>query len=174
VPLAELGKLKVQLAERSEPDVWSRLARWLFAEAATRTLSPLSEITVDEYVQSRATENTVDSLEEALKMAPTNALVLARLARAVLAPNPRQNPRQPAEADWYSRRALELAPQAAESWWARAQALDRAGNLSRALEAIKAGLELHPQHPDLWHEQGLLLEQANRADEAYQSFTRAI
>jgi hypothetical protein len=54
----------------------------------------------------------LDGLCLAVRLAPTNALVQARLARATLADT--NNPCHLPEADFLSRRAMELAPQSDE------------------------------------------------------------
>src|SRR6185369_11477120 len=85
VPVAELLALKRQLSQNPETNVWTRWAKWFFADPVDRTISPFSDVTVEEYIQHRIDENTLESLQEAVKAAPTNGLVLARLTRALLA-----------------------------------------------------------------------------------------
>ena len=110
VPVAGLLALKTQLPNSSALDVWTRWAKWLFAEPAGRTISPFSSITLADYVQHRIEENTLESLQEAVRLSPTNALALAKLARLVLSQPSAENPRRIGEADFLSRRAVELAP----------------------------------------------------------------
>jgi len=110
VPLAEVLKIKRQLAESSAGDLCTRVAKWFFAERTSRTISPFSLITHAEYVQRRIEENSLASLREAVRLSPTNALASARLAVRLLEQDPKENPRQVGEADFYSRRAVELAP----------------------------------------------------------------
>jgi hypothetical protein len=57
-------------------------------------------------------------------MAPTNGLALARLAQQVLAQNEKDNPRRVGEADFFSRRGVELAPQDAEVQETRLETVD--------------------------------------------------
>ena len=59
-------------------------------------------------------ENTLDSLQEAVRLAPTNGLAFARLAKQVLGQSEKDNPRRVGEADFFSRYAVKLAPQDAE------------------------------------------------------------
>ena len=114
VPFAELQALKRQLAESSSSDSWTRWAKWLLADRATRTISPFSEITVPDYVKRRVEENTLESLQEAVLLSPTNGLAFAQLARKVLEQDAKDNPRRVGEADFFSRRAVELSPKDAE------------------------------------------------------------
>ncbi len=91
-------------------DFYTRWAKWFFADRSTRTISPNSPVTLPDYVQRRIDENTFESLDDAVRLDPTNGLALARLALQVLKQDPARNPRQAGEADWLSRRALALAP----------------------------------------------------------------
>lgn len=116
VPVEELYRLRQQLATNTNQTYYGRWARWFFAEGATRTLSPLSEVTVPEYVQRRVAENTLQSLEEATCLSPANALAFARRAQAldwslhhhVFHFRPPAD--APSNADWFSRYATNLAP----------------------------------------------------------------
>jgi WD40 repeat protein len=110
VDFDEFLRVKEQVLKSTNADYYTRWARWFLADRSTRTISPSSSITVPEYVQRLMEENTLESLREAVRLAPDNAVVLARLARHVLSQNSNQNPRQEAEADALSRRALALAP----------------------------------------------------------------
>jgi hypothetical protein len=92
-------------------DEYLHWAKWFFADRRTRTISPNSPVTMLDYVQSRIKENTTSSLQEALRLSPTNAPAAARLALKILEQGPMRNPRRAGEADWLSRYALELAPE---------------------------------------------------------------
>ena len=67
-------------------------------------------VTVSEYVQHAIGENTVKSLREAMRLAPNNALTLARLAKQVMREQSRQNSDYLEEADFLIKRAVALAP----------------------------------------------------------------
>ena len=67
-----------------------------------------------EYIRRRIQENTLESLQEASRLSPTNGLALARLARKVLEQDAKDNPRRVGEADFFSRRAVALSPNDAE------------------------------------------------------------
>jgi hypothetical protein len=111
VAVSELGKWKEELKQnRDSAGYYTRWARWFFADRATRTLSPASLVTVPQYIQQRIKENTLDSLREAVRLLPTNALAVARLAAKTLAESPDPNSREAAEAAWLTQRAVALAP----------------------------------------------------------------
>jgi hypothetical protein len=110
VPFEKFFELKRKLTGSSETNYCSRWARWFLAERPTRTISPDSPIRVPEYVSHRIAEDTLASVSEAVSLSPTNGLALARLARKVLAQAEDINPRRTDEADFYSRRAVQFAP----------------------------------------------------------------
>ena len=70
----ELGKLA------GDDDV-SRFARWVVANPATRTISPLSLVTIPAFVEQKLEENTLSSLDEAYDAAPGDPIILASLAK---------------------------------------------------------------------------------------------
>jgi len=131
VPLAEVLRIKRELMQSSAGDVCTRVAKWFFAERASRTISPYSATTFAEYVRGCIDENTLASLQEAVRLSPTNALATARLAKLVLAQDAKENPRQVGEADFYSRRAVELAPNEAEVLRIRSEVAERISRLGR-------------------------------------------
>ena len=102
--------LKQQLTGNSGLDQYSRWAKWFFANRDLRAISPASVVTVSEYVQHAIGENTIKSLREAMRLAPNNALTLARLAKQLLREKSRQNSYHLEEADFLIKRAVALAP----------------------------------------------------------------
>jgi WD40 repeat protein len=68
-------------AEMTGDDAWTLLLRWLFTRPDQRTISPLSKLTVGEFVSRRLAEGTEESLREALRADPFNAEVRGRLGR---------------------------------------------------------------------------------------------
>jgi hypothetical protein len=114
VPWADRLKTLSQLAGVPATDDCTSWLEWFLADRSTRLISPMSSLTVPAYVQRRIDENTLASLQEAVRLAPTNGLAFARLARQVLAQSETDNPRRVGEADFFSRHAVKLAPQDAE------------------------------------------------------------
>jgi len=114
VPREEFLRLKEQLIMAPATNFYTRWAKWFCANRATRTISPLSRITVPEYLQRRINEDTLESLREAISLSPTNAVALARLARRVLNEEVSKNPRREVEAGFLLRRAMKLSPDSPE------------------------------------------------------------
>ncbi len=81
---------------------------------AYHPLSPNCPVTVPDFVEDLIRESTLESLNEAVRLAPTNGLAFARLAKQVLAQSDQDNPRRVGEADFFSRYALKWSPNDAE------------------------------------------------------------
>jgi len=90
-------------------DSLTRWMKWQLSDPLDRTLSPDSPIRTTDYVCRLVEENTLDSLDKAVSLSPTNALAYARLALAVLNAAPASRPGDH-EAAFLSRYAQSLAP----------------------------------------------------------------
>ena len=129
--VANLRRLEGQVQQSPATHHYTRWARWFLADRSTRTLSPLSQITVPDYVQGRIKENTRESLREGLRLAPTNGLALARLAKLSLAKKDLADASRLGEADFLSRRALNFSPNDPEVQRIRAEIADRLADLKK-------------------------------------------
>jgi WD40 repeat protein len=125
----EFLKLQKQLTHNAGTNDYAEWAKWFCADRSTRTISPLSRISVPEYVQRRIGEETLESLREAVSLSPANGLAFARLARQVLTQNEQANPCRTGEADFFSRRAAELSPNDPEVQHVRAEILRQVNNI---------------------------------------------
>ena len=123
VPVGEFLALKDRLLRSADTDPWTQWAKWFLSDVSHRTCSWDSELTVQSYVDSLLARDRLDDLRHALPFAPTNGLLLARLARRTLEET--NNPCRQAEADFLSRRALEFAPHSAEVAHLRAEISSR-------------------------------------------------
>jgi WD40 repeat protein len=110
VSVEDLYRLRQTLSANTASDYYGRWARWFFADSATRTISPSSDVTVPEYVKRRIEENTRESLHEATLLSSTNALAFARLAQQILATDQTVEDEALKDAEWFSRYATTLAP----------------------------------------------------------------
>jgi WD40 repeat protein/serine/threonine protein kinase/Tfp pilus assembly protein PilF len=174
VPLAALLTLKRQIGHDRASDPYLAWAKWFMDDRAARPISPLSPVTGPEFVHRRIEEGTAGSLQQAVRLSPTNVLALARLSRQLLALDIRKRPHLLRQADLLSRRALALASSDPEAWWTRAEFFRRAGKLPEAWEAIQHARARPPLEADFWHTLGRLLERSNRLDEAHQAFSKAV
>ena len=74
-------RLGEELRHLTGDDDLTRFGRWYVADPATRTISPLSTITVPEFVQEDLKENSAASVEEAYEIDSGNPVILVSLAR---------------------------------------------------------------------------------------------
>lgn len=74
-------QMKDMLCHLAGDDDLARFGRWFVADPSTRTISPLSAITVPEFVSRCVKENASDSVEQAYRMNPGQPLVVASLAK---------------------------------------------------------------------------------------------
>jgi WD40 repeat protein/tetratricopeptide (TPR) repeat protein len=174
VPVEALFQLRQRIVQDSAAGTLGSWARWLFAPTATRTLSPSSALTVPEYVQRKSGGGNVADQHQIVMLQPTNAIALARLAATLWAQKPEENPRRTNESAWLMRRALELAPDHAYVWQARANLALQRGNLAEALSCCDAALERESVDASLWEFKGTLLLQTNRVEEACQAYQHAL
>lgn len=87
VPIEDLVLLKQRIISSTAADDYTHWAKWFFADRSQRTISAFSEITIPEYLEQLLKENTQRSLEEAVRLAPTNGLAYSRLASRALEPD---------------------------------------------------------------------------------------
>ncbi len=174
VPFEELVTLQEQVRRDASDDACSRWVNWFLNEDLDRAMSPSSSLTIEGYVQQRIAQNTVDSLQDAMRLSPNNGLALARLARLLLKQATNDSPGTPALAEGYSRVAVALAPGEAEAWWARAEVFEQAGDLPQALAAMRRGGELAPKNPPFWSALGRLLERGKEIEEALMAYSTAV
>ena len=87
VPADALLDIRHRLAARAQTNAYARWATWFLADPQTRTISPSARMTVAEYVEQKIAANTVDSLQEAVRLSPTNARARTQLATLSSKPN---------------------------------------------------------------------------------------
>jgi tetratricopeptide (TPR) repeat protein len=59
------------------------------------------------------------------------------------------------------------------AWYQLAIAASKQGQFDRALFSLDCGLELEPDHPELWNEKGYVLGRLKRHQEAFDCYVRA-
>jgi hypothetical protein len=93
-----------------------RVIKWSVSDRRSRTISPLPQVTVSEWLENRINEGTVQGLRAAMQVDPANARVTAHLGRRLADQALKQGAdadearRAGGEADFLTRRALKLAP----------------------------------------------------------------
>jgi hypothetical protein len=101
----------------SELTPLQQLLKWSVSDPRNRTISPCSQLTVAEWIENTINEGTIDGLRAAIQVDPTNARLAAHFGRAMAEYAPEEegtNPgvarRAQGEADFQTRRAVELDP----------------------------------------------------------------
>jgi hypothetical protein len=104
----------------SEITPLQRFLKWSVSDRRSRTISPLSQETVSEWLENRIKEGTVEGLRAALKVDPANARITAYLGRRLgdwaleQGRDPDEARRARGEADFLTSRAQKLAPDSEE------------------------------------------------------------
>jgi hypothetical protein len=97
-----------------------RFLKWSVSDRRNRTISPLSQVTVSEWLENRIKEGTVEALRSALQLDLANARVTAHLGRRLADQafeqgiDPDKARRARGEADFLTSRALKLGPDSEE------------------------------------------------------------
>jgi dipeptidyl aminopeptidase/acylaminoacyl peptidase len=102
---------------RASPELTplQRLLKWSVSERKSRTISPLSQETVSEWLENRIKEGTIEGLRAALQVDPANARVTGHLGRRLAdqalkqGSDPDEARRARGEADFLTSRAVMLA-----------------------------------------------------------------
>ena len=164
-----------------------RWARWFLAHAAERSISPGSSVSFGEHLARLRRSSRVEVLQEALVLAPSDALVHARMALVLLESLdglPAFDTDKEADlrfrrhwketADWYGRRAVELAPRDPDVWAHRSEALRRAGRDAGVDAAAGRAHEVGPGNPNAEYAWAVALAGEGKWVEADAAFSRAI
>ena len=77
-----LKQLRKMLALEDDGDPWVQWGRWLLADRATRTVSPLSTLSIPEYLDQKISQCSENSLRDAENIAYGKSAVLQRIAAA--------------------------------------------------------------------------------------------
>ena len=100
----------------SELTPLQRFMKWSVSDRRSRTISPLSQVTVTEWLENRIKDGTIEGLRTAMQIDPGNARVTAHLGRHLAdealrqGSDPDEARRARGEADFLTNRALKLAP----------------------------------------------------------------
>jgi len=118
---ASREKIAAKFLERfSKLTSLQRFMKWSVSDRRSRTISPLSQVTISEWMENRIKEDTAESLRAAMQIDPANARVTAHLGRRLADQalkqdsDPDEVRRDRGEADFLTRRAVKLAPDSDE------------------------------------------------------------
>jgi WD40 repeat protein/tetratricopeptide (TPR) repeat protein len=173
ISFAEQRRQWEQVQVRKDTNVYTRIAQWVQAEPAERTITPGAAQTTQSYVKQRINENTIGSLHEALLLSPSNSLACARQAlrvpriiaeNALSIGNPPLDQTDNESVDW-ARRVL------------REQSDDDQENgllLQEAERWTRQSLRNDANETEGWRAQGVIAWLRNRPDEALTNLDRVL
>lgn len=175
ISLDRFFEIREVIRHRSETDFYTTWAKWFFQDQVTRYVSPFSEMTIPQWIDHQVAENTMSSLQDAAEVSPTNALVLARLAKRFLDHSGTNSLNE-------FNQAKSLLSQAQQHGLAEnpdavvlgIETSARAGDLEGVSELVGALRGLQPEEAVAWHAYGKLLAKENKPKEALNAFTEAI
>jgi WD40 repeat protein len=174
VSAREFLALKDRILASAATDHYTTWARWFLSDRSARGVSFTSRVTAKEHLNRLVEWGSVTTLREAIQFTPNHAEAPARLARQILTDNPSIYPRAEQAAAFLADRAARLAPDALQTWWAKAEVQARTNHFAGALEALEQALDHAPASPELWRLKAQWLEQSGQLDAALPAYTRAI
>ena len=144
----DLVEIRQEVHRLPRDDYYERLAHWLLESGMSRTIGPEVSETLAEYVEEDVRWNTFTSIREALLYAPTKVAALSAQTKLLMQDMGRQVSSR-REAAFYSRRAIELAPNDPDVWLLRAELMGASGRVVEEWEARERYLDLLPSETDV-------------------------
>jgi WD40 repeat protein/tetratricopeptide (TPR) repeat protein len=178
VAVGELLSWKGRVDEASPADPCLAWAKWFLADPVHRTIFPSSTMLTESLLGQRTDKAWFDALErispleEALQITPNDGWIHAQLARLIAQYGPTNGPSRLARVEWFSRRAIELMPQDAIAWWARAVYFECLGDQEAAVAAMERASQFGSNNVYFWRAKANLLEKVGRIDSARDAFTQ--
>jgi WD40 repeat protein/serine/threonine protein kinase len=108
--VSQLFNVAQQRGRDHRQDFFSRFARWMVADGAADPIWPCGQVSREDYLARLIANDDLISLNQAVRLSPTNGVALAHLAAKVGCQSLEANPRRTAEARMLMRRALQMAP----------------------------------------------------------------
>ena len=188
----ERVRLEREIEGKTDTGEFAQWARWMASDPGRRANSPFSPLSLDALVANTKPVNDAraeDAWGGVLIAARKTAVPSTAELRRVLAQHP-LHPRAMAEygtqlsgmsdevsqteADWYTRRAAELAPDSAAVCQRRAEFLSSRKRNEAALAALNPGLHADPANSSLRLLQGRIFFRLERLPEADAALTAVI
>jgi eukaryotic-like serine/threonine-protein kinase len=182
VPIGSDGVLRLRHDWQSIPSegTCATWGQWFLADRSARTADREWFIRPDETEKLAQLPSNVGApfllsrFDAPMALWPEDGRFYALAARDALnAYRMRKEDRFKAEAEWLSRRALELSPENEFVWRVRADYLTEMGDAAGALRMLAEGRRLAVT-PAYWLQWGRLLEAAGQLDEAMAHYSRAL
>jgi tetratricopeptide (TPR) repeat protein len=169
----ELMQMREKLNSFAPEKTMTRWLTWFLADRETRLISPFAAQSTSEYLQQRIEDDSRESLTHALRIAPLNSLVQARLGRKLMMAFP-TSVTQRDRAEWLTRLASQQTPRDASVWTLRADVLEMLDRLDEAEAALARAFEIRTEDPHAWEVRAFLLQRKGDSELAYQAFLKTL
>lgn len=169
-----LVALQKQLLESADADANTRWAKWFFSSGPERTISPKSLVTVQRQMEELERLGGIEKFKDGVPPGAENCLLLAGKMAKELMHYPVENPREAAQAEWLSLRAVEQLPANAYAWHLRASVLSAIKRHAEALEAIDRAIELEGKNRDFPWLRASILEALGQLDRAIANIPESV
>jgi Flp pilus assembly protein TadD len=166
-------KLRAELSSILSTTLLDQWLHWFLADRETRLISPSASVNVAEYLKQRIEDDSLESLTQALRLAPLDPKILSRLGRKLLIANSTRTSQRD-RAEWLTRLALQLAPEDPSVWWLRADVLEAFDQLEESRTALSHALKLAPDDPNVWFVKALVFRRAGETETAYETYLKVL
>ncbi|HSH17600.1 MAG TPA: tetratricopeptide repeat protein, partial [Verrucomicrobiae bacterium] len=175
IPFAEQQRRREALAGRADQDYFTRIARWLESDPASRSIAPFGTTATEDFRKRLLEENNIDRLREAILLEPADGEAWLRLA-ALLRQQPGggENSDQLAEAGWSVQTGLHHQPDDAEAWRLLGNIQWHEDQTAAALLSLERALTLEPGHAEAWGWKARMLEQEQDLAGALDAYRRGL
>ena len=169
---------EIDVAQTEKVD--AHWVRWLVDDRESRAVSPFSTRGLLDYASHLSRAGDLEDQMRAIQLCPGRGEFYARAAY-LYAVDPRRDEfrahirnRWDATIQYYSSKAVELAPDSGEVWALRAAAFQRIGYSSAADSALVRAMVIAANSPTVWYVQALQQQESGEHEAAYSSFVKAI
>jgi len=163
------------------PDSLTRgWAQWWLADKTQRSADPQCGLDLESYVArvidlvSPAMPDCLSALRRAMCRAPDHGGLLAHYARMLLETGAVSAPAVLQEAEWYCARAIQLSPEDAGVWLARAALSEHAGKTNDATSAMEKVKKFGASSPVFLLAAATFQERAGHPEAADDAYRQAI
>ncbi len=176
----ESFRLRTTVSNTVPADSLSGWLQWFLADRYYRRMSPSVEACVNVLVEQwvdwghyRTRESLAD-LRRGLCYEPNNGRVYAQAARVLASSGMADQPDRVEMVDFWTRKALALAPDDFLAWWARADYLELVGKREDAADVMEQAGRFQEKNFHFWLEWAWRLERAGRVRQAREIFTNGV
>ena len=166
--------VRAAIAATAASDVYGQWGRWFLADRRERFAAPSGEKTVADYVARQMLTRQVAPLLDVLRLQPTNAVALSRLAATARRGTAGTNALLLSAVSNQVARLAEWNPRDRVALWAAIDNWAQAGRWDDGLATMDRVLSREPETINGWIGRGVLLDWSGRQEEARLAYVRAL